>query len=254
MRVALLQPELDVRMRAANLQSLVRAIGRAAQQEPAPDLVILPGGCDTGGVAADRGYPAALRQGFREAIAHQAREWGVYIAAGLHHSPANGSEVGALLFDPDGDLVALTALGAARGEEPVPQVALYTSPVGTLGVSLGVIIELSDAPEPAEPGAPIAPAPTGALIAVPIATTTTARKTRADERFVAALLGREDARVGAYWAVVCPAGAPAAPWSTGTAATFICGPDGRVIAEATGLNETMVLADLDLELASAGAA
>ena len=49
MKVALLQIRLEPKSPAANLQRLNEAIERAARVDPAPDLLVLPGACDTGG-------------------------------------------------------------------------------------------------------------------------------------------------------------------------------------------------------------
>ena len=47
MRVALLQIRQDAKSRAASIQSMIAAIDKAARRAQAPDLLILPGACDT---------------------------------------------------------------------------------------------------------------------------------------------------------------------------------------------------------------
>lgn len=46
-----------------------------------------------------------LAQSFSESLAARAREWGIFIAAGLHRARHGGVAEGAALFDPDGDVV-----------------------------------------------------------------------------------------------------------------------------------------------------
>ena len=70
--------------RAANAQRLIAAIERASEADPAPDLIVLPGACDTGGVRLGSDWNEATLQGIAETLAWKAREWGVFIAAGLH--------------------------------------------------------------------------------------------------------------------------------------------------------------------------
>ena len=88
------------------MQRLNEALERAAGVDPAPDLLVLPGACDTGGATSGRRWPNASLECARENIAWKAREWGVFVAAGLHVRRGDTLQACALLFDPDGDVVA----------------------------------------------------------------------------------------------------------------------------------------------------
>ncbi|HNQ24132.1 MAG TPA: hypothetical protein PKK06_13680 [Phycisphaerae bacterium] len=271
MRVALVQLRFEAKGRAANTQRLLQAIDEAAQAEPPPDLLVLPGGCDSGGLLGERGYPAAQGQEFREVIAWQARQWGVYLAAGLHRTRGEGPVPVTLLFDPDGDVLSW----AAPQMEPTP----VPTPVGVLvaahaemGGSAKPWTEAAEAtvivsapptspsgekaevePQAGPPGVN-SPCPEGAgplswggaLAMLPIAVTIGGRKTRGDERFVADLLEQPVARRGAFWAVVCPGGGGAQPWEGGLSATFLCGPDGAVLARADSREQIVVFAEVPL--------
>ncbi len=55
MRVALIQVLFAPSSRAATIQHLMAVVDRAAATTPAPDVLLLPGGCDNGGeIAQDR--------------------------------------------------------------------------------------------------------------------------------------------------------------------------------------------------------
>jgi len=116
MRIALLQIRLNHKSRASNLQTLKRAIDAAASITDAPDLIVLPGACDNGGSASSRGCSRSALEGVREGLAWLAREWGVYIAAGLHAEHEAVWEPCAVLLDPDGDVVA--ASGGQKDNAP----------------------------------------------------------------------------------------------------------------------------------------
>lgn len=237
MRVALLQIRFDPKSRSANLQAVLAAIGQAAGAEPAPDLLILPGACDTAGVAGADGATLASRSGFCEALAAQAREWGVFIAAGMGAANADEGGAQALLFDPDGDVLARAAIEERSSSDACPSWA--NTALGVVGVALPSVSKT-------EP-----PVPAGAMIAVPIIAASAKRRASADERFVSALLGADNGRQGAYWAVVTPAGPAAEPWEAKVPGTFLCDPEGKVWARADTTDEIVVLADVPLVVAAA---
>ena len=106
MRVSLLQVRLNSRSPALNLQALSAAVDRAGAGRPGPDLLVLPGACDTGGAPLSGAHHAASLECVKELIAWKAREWGVFIAAGLHRRSGEDSAPHGVIFDPDGDIVA----------------------------------------------------------------------------------------------------------------------------------------------------
>lgn len=110
MRLALLQSTLHVRSRAANVQGLMAMFRTAVERVPAPEVVVLPAQCDSGGAALSRTLPEACLTMVRETLAALAREWGVYCIAGLHIRRGTHWHSEMVLLDADGDL------GAASGE------------------------------------------------------------------------------------------------------------------------------------------
>ena len=108
------QTEFRRAQRSWNLASVTASITRAAEHHPAPDLIALPNCCAAALVTSDADLPTpTMCQTFAETLAWQAREWGVWIAAG-HARSADGRIVpGATLFDPDGDAYL-------RYPQPVP--------------------------------------------------------------------------------------------------------------------------------------
>lgn len=141
MRVALLQIRVRTHSRSMNLTHVLGQVVRAAEAVPAPDLMVLPAGCD-GPVSQD--LSPAMVQGFAESLAAVAREWGVYLGAGLLRSEGDGFGQVARLYDPDGDvLIHSAALG------PDATCVFRETPLGRLAVGL----DFDDAPvaPPADP-------------------------------------------------------------------------------------------------------
>lgn len=104
MNVSLLQPHLGVATRASNLSILKHMIRAEAERSPAPDLIVLPACCVAAqgtGVRSD--VTLAMCQGFAEAFAWWAREWGIWIAVGHSTRIDAGLREVVTLFDPDGD-------------------------------------------------------------------------------------------------------------------------------------------------------
>ena len=132
MRVALLQLGAIQKSRSANLQSLMAAIDRAASDDDELDVLVLPAIGDTRAIkTGQRGLFASAS----ETVAWKAREWGVYIAAGLCVKEIEAIRPRSFLFDPDGDVVART--GAVSYRESGAYQGLgcwFSSPVGRIGV------------------------------------------------------------------------------------------------------------------------
>jgi len=104
MRLALVQFDVLRDQRSHNLAVARRMVQRAAERVPAPDLIVLPGLCDTGtDPSGVRMITRAMCEGFAQSVATLAREWGVWICCG--HAMMRDKRGGAVvtLFDPDGD-------------------------------------------------------------------------------------------------------------------------------------------------------
>lgn len=128
MRVALLQTRIRTDSRSANLSHVLRQVVRAAEAVPAPDLVMLPAGCDG---PVSEGLSPAIVQGFAESLAAMAREWGVYVAAGLLRWGGDGFGEEARVYDPDGDAL----IGTGPGERETV-FTVRDTPLGRLGIGL----------------------------------------------------------------------------------------------------------------------
>ncbi|MFQ5591866.1 MAG: hypothetical protein ACE5HE_11940 [Phycisphaerae bacterium] len=239
MRVALLQVDLNSKSRAANLQRVVAAVQCAAQATPPPDLLVLPGGCDTGGGVANRRLSDSYRQSVKETIAWLARDWGVFIAAGFHRSNGHALEPWVGLFDPDGDPASRDPVEDAAGG--VSAVGVWRTAVGSLGVV-----------EPSAPGSPadrLAEVEPGSFLAMPCApgAWSNERCTRAGE-FVRRIGMGAGSRV--FWGVVVPAGqGRTSPGGEHGYGTYIRDASGAVIASAKNGEETVVCAMVSPESA-----
>lgn len=238
MRVALVQVRLDPKSNAANVEQLCAAIDRAAEGDPAPDLLVLPGACDTGGAAPRSGWRPAVLEGVLESIAWKAREWGVLVAAGLHVSHEETFVPCAALFDADGDIVARSAAAASRARSEAGAPAeTWSSSVGDVGV-----LDPSVAGSGEER---ITTGVGGTLIAVPVCSAASGARRRAAEANIARLRQKPGPGRGLYWAVVTASGSP---WANdaGGPGTFVTGPDGVLLASASDPGETIVYVDVPL--------
>ena len=109
MRVAVVQVAVTPNSRSANISRLMRMIVRACERDPAPDLLVLPAGCES--VPSDagaNGVTRAMGDAFAGLLAMQAREWGVFIAGGHRTRDETGPLVRGVLLDPDGDVLIRT--------------------------------------------------------------------------------------------------------------------------------------------------
>ncbi|MHC4697101.1 MAG: hypothetical protein ACYTFA_10190 [Planctomycetota bacterium] len=237
MRVALLQLPLDSKSPAANIQGLIAGIHRAANTTPPPDLLVLPGSCDTGGVVPSRRLAESSLQSVREMIAWQARDWGVYIAAGLHCRRGSAVVPWAVLFDPDGDLVVQDPAQAADTDRPA-QIGTWQTAVGTLGV-----VEPSVGGALAERQAAIED---GAFIAMPIRPDAGGVRERGQGAVVSPLAGVLRGGTGAFWGVAAPAGYNSTSWDEQGRGTFVCDPKGNIIASVENGEEAIVHAEISL--------
>ena len=81
------------------------AVDEAASAEPAPDLLVLPAACDTGGTVPTAATVVAAATSLLESLAARARDWGVYVVVGVHVHRGAGWGAATILIDPDGDRV-----------------------------------------------------------------------------------------------------------------------------------------------------
>jgi predicted amidohydrolase len=237
MRIALLQIRLDPKSRAANLQAVTRAIEAAAGAPDAPDLIVLPGGCDNGGAGASRGCSRSVLEVTRETLAWLAREWGVFLAAGVHaHRPGAWTPC-AVLLDPDGDVVVSSI---HRDEEDDGQagdpIAPWPCPVADLAVleptvsaPLTECVSIRDRIT---------------LLALPVAGAVTARQRRVADTNISALRSGCLRTRNVYWAVVTECNKAVASVGEHGCFTFLQSPDGTILAAADGPEESIVHVDL----------
>lgn len=238
MRVALLQLGLDSQGRGANLQNLVAGIHRAASTTPAPDLLVLPGSCDTGGAVPKGRLREASLQSVRETIAWEARDWGVYIAVGLHRLRDDTLVPWAALFDPDGDLAAQDP-AHAENTSGASRIEMWQTAVGSLGVvqpSLGG--SLADRLGTVEEGA---------FIAVPFSVPDPgSRQPRGPMAGLPPRRGGPEVRAGVFRGVVAPAGynftaSGEQGWRTG-----VYDSEGNAVVTADNAEEAIVHAEVPL--------
>ena len=225
MNIALLQIELDPSSPAGNLQRVLAAIERVAKADPPPDLLVLPGACDTGGTLPGRDFPVSIIQNIREAIAFKAREWGIYIAVGLHTRGPDGYNHSAVLLDPDGDAAAdHEAVVESEGDGFAN--ARWRSTVGDIEVCA---IEV-EADTPAIEDVPSR----GLLVAVPLRPGANVKPTA----------------TGAHWAIVRSAGPAKGRGKKSSPLTRFVGPDGKEGRSAKSAKEEVVWANIALRPAS----
>lgn len=234
MRVAMAQVRLDDASRSATIQDIMSAVDRAADTDPAPDLVVLPGGCDGDGRAT-----AAVRESVVEAIAHRAREWGVYVAAGMHGGAQR--EACALLFDADGDMVACSSQSnAGEPDSDASNVVIHESPCGAIGVVDPTSIGYGQACE--------STAGREVVMAVPIPDRV-GKRSAAVRANIESFLLPAPVGGGAYWAVVLPAQrdpGPSRKPASHREGSVLWAPDGSPLAAADGSDEAMVFVDVPI--------
>jgi predicted amidohydrolase len=228
-RIALIQPRFIQESASSNLQQLIAGIHEAATCKPAPDLLILPGNCDTGGSLEGPENPK-YRPNVTECLSWEARDWGVYIAAGMTKADQHGAS-GTLLWDPDGDVMGATREPTAndRVDTPAkPAPAILDTPIGciVLTESARHFLELED-----DLG--------GALAVIPLPHGLIGAEKDAEWQAIRALHDNPDQRRDLICCLICASGV-SWPVTSG-----IIGPQGT-IATATSLNEGIVHATVDV--------
>lgn len=105
LQLAAVQLALSPDSPSANLRAALGAMRRAAEVNPAPDVIVLPAfmGFDARGrIVDDPPEPAASPP--IAALAEAARELGVFVALGVADGGAGGPFASAVLLDRDGDI------------------------------------------------------------------------------------------------------------------------------------------------------
>ena len=125
-------------------------------------------------------------------VAWKAREWGIFIAVGVHSIAGDTIENAALLFDPDGDI--------AVSHTPPDSVKIWDSPGGRIGLIGSASPAGFDGGDPDERREMV--------IAWPYAVAGKAKLRRVQEQVVAGLCGKPAKTEGAYWVVAAPPGQP----------------------------------------------
>ena len=148
MRVAVVQLVVKVGHRATTLQRALAAFDRAAEADPAPDLILLPAFCDVAELTrGDKDVGERLEGPTLAAIAHRARQWGVFASFGLVERSANRLAVCSVLLDHDGDLVAVRR-GELAGAKQMGSsgVEMRNTAIGAVGLmNAGDVFQAADA-------------------------------------------------------------------------------------------------------------
>ncbi len=106
MRVAVIQMEVDGESRANNQRRAFELIVKAAEMDPAPEIVCLPGRCEGGSlVEGDDAASVLTSKTFTEVLASQAREMGVSVVVGFAEFDGQHHYDCAAWLDADGDML-----------------------------------------------------------------------------------------------------------------------------------------------------
>ena len=236
MRVALLQLGKIQKSRSTNLQSLMAAIDRAASSDIGPDLLVLPASGDARGMTAGH---HGLFASVAETIAWKAREWGVYIAAGLNVVESETNIFRSFLFDPDGDIVARTGAGVSDAQSADQDLrSWFPSPEGRLG--------LVDPQTAAAATCSTDLGCEGGFLAYPLPSPRTPAQRRAVASTLESLRAGASDTLGTYWGVAGRAEVSPDAGKAGDPVTFVRDPWGTVIENAAPSCETVLYADVDL--------
>lgn len=245
MRVSLLQVLLNSKSRAANMQSLGEAIDRAANEAPAPNLLVLPGACDTGGAAPSSSLTPAAIDGVTELLSCKAREWGVFLAAGVHAETAGEFHPLALLLDPDGDVVAQSQAASPLADGVGRTCSIWSGDIGGMVVVEPTGIAVTDLAGLEELQS--------ALVVLPVGTKMTASRRRKLEAVWSSSFAEPADEQRIYWAVVSAAAGRQRSAHTGNPLTFVRDSRGRILAACDGAQEQAVSVDVPLSVSTSTA-
>lgn len=142
MRVAVIQMNIDDLSRSNNQRRAFALIARAAEQDPIPEVVCLPGRCDGDMTEPQEPTSTAASEAFIEVLAGRAREMGVSLVVGFTEFDGEHTYDAAAWCDADGDIltrhqrICLTKKEAARFRKG-ESIRIAHSLFGPVGVLVG---------------------------------------------------------------------------------------------------------------------
>jgi predicted amidohydrolase len=106
LRVAVIQMEVDGESRANNQRRAFELIAKAAETDPVPEVICLPGRCEGGSLVEEENAASAVTsRTFTEVLASQAREMGVSVVVGFAEFDGQHQYDCAAWLDADGDML-----------------------------------------------------------------------------------------------------------------------------------------------------
>ncbi len=129
MRIALIGLRLDARSRSHNIACALKSVDAAADCDPAPEMIVLPTGCDRVRREEHR-QTEAMSEMYRAALSRKARDWGIIIVVGRRNVSGDEASDEGIVLDADGDLRMTIASGS-----PPP------SPMTTVFGAVRVLVE-----------------------------------------------------------------------------------------------------------------
>lgn len=128
MNIAMLAIVLDPAGRSTNIARVLRLIDAAARSEPAPDLIVVPSGCDEP-CGSQALFSPAMADVYGASLSSRAREWGVFVAFAHRGQAGRSDHNTAVLLDADGDECLVNNAGDA-----LPTVASGRTIIGSVGL------------------------------------------------------------------------------------------------------------------------
>ena len=234
MRIAVIQLAVDPGRRAATLQHALAALDRAAEVDPAPDLILLPSFSDLPDVILERPVLGERLQGqTTAAVSDHARQWGVYVAFGFVERTAKGLVAAGVLLDRDGDVAQVRRSLVAEQPETLAEAAPAVSETIIGGIRVLTMGDLTGSQ-------PIADTPTKPdMLICPGCFAAKSRESSASEKKLkkkAAAVAEEFKTHLALADVIVES--KTAPWSFPGAA-LIADPAGAILSEAGGKADTL---------------
>ena len=142
MRVAVIQMSIDDTSRSNNQRRAFALIAQAAEQDPIPEVVCLPGCCDGDTLEPEEASSAATSEAFVEVLAGRAREMGVSLVVGFTEFDGAYRYDTAVWCDADGDIltrhqrICLTPKDTSRFRKG-ESIRIAQSLFGPVGVLVG---------------------------------------------------------------------------------------------------------------------
>ncbi len=234
MRVAVVQMSIDDHSRSNNQRRAFALIAQAAELDPIPEVVCLPGCCDGDTIEPEEATSAGTSESFMEVLAGRAREMGVSLVVGFTEFDGEHTYDAATWCDADGDIltrhhrICLTKKDTARFRKG-ESIRIAHSLFGPVGVLVGTdACDGAIVASIAQMGATIIFAPCRGLDA------------RQLDRLV------RQATESGVWLVVADSVGPAG----GGGCSRIIDPAGRIVCRAENDDEQILTYDIQLEKSS----